>query len=160
MQIIHEFGHAVFGIASGGHVQRVVLEFFSFSRTDVEPNPHPLLVAWAGPISGAAIPVVAWQIVRRLRPVSIGVPMFFAGFCLVANGAYIGVGSFAAIGDADDMLAFGSPRWLLWLFGAACTVAGLGCWHKLGETRVSGVVMGIGAPLAFASGAISMVACF
>lgn len=158
MQIVHESGHALFGIASGGHVQRVVLEFFSFSRTDVEPNPHPLVVAWGGPVAGVAIPLVAWQIVRRLRAGSIGVPMFFAGFCLVANGAYIGAGSFAGIGDAGDMLALGSPRWLLWLVGTVCVVAGIVLWHALGvKARSSTVAASMWPPLVFAISAIAIV---
>jgi hypothetical protein len=50
---------------------------------------------------------------------------FFAGFCLIANGAYIGVGSFAGVGDARDMLRHGSPRWLLAMSGILSTACGL-----------------------------------
>jgi hypothetical protein len=56
---------------------------------------------------------------------------FFAGFCLIANGLYIGVGSFEAIGDAGDMLRHGSPRWTLILFGAVSALFGLWVWHCL-----------------------------
>ena len=38
---------------------------------------------------------------------------FFAGFCLVANGGYIGGGSFDRLGGAGQMLRHGSPPWLL-----------------------------------------------
>jgi len=57
---------------------------------------------------------------------------FYAGFCSVANGAYIGVGSFGKIGDAGDMLRHGSPAWLLWLFGVAGLSVGLYLWNGLG----------------------------
>jgi len=57
---------------------------------------------------------------------------FFAGFCLVANGCYIGVGSFGRIGDTGDMLAHGSPRWCLWLCGLATVPLGLYLWNGLG----------------------------
>ena len=57
---------------------------------------------------------------------------FFAGFGLIANGAYIGVGSFGKIGDAGDILRHGSPIWSLWLFGAACFPLGLYLWNGLG----------------------------
>ena len=57
---------------------------------------------------------------------------FFAGFCLVAIGAYLGIGSFFAVGDAGDIVRRGSPIWTLWLFGAICVPIGLLLWHGLG----------------------------
>jgi hypothetical protein len=59
---------------------------------------------------------------------------FFAGFCLLANGLYLGVGSFNAIGDAGDILRHGSPQWTLWLFGLATAPAGLMLWNSLGPS--------------------------
>ena len=57
---------------------------------------------------------------------------FFAGFCLIANGAYLAVGSFDRIGDAGDLMTHGAPIWLLWLFGLTTIPAGLRLWHGLG----------------------------
>ena len=59
---------------------------------------------------------------------------FFAGFCLIANGCYIGVGSFGRIGDAGDMLRNGSPIWTLWLFGFVTFPLGLYLWNGLGTS--------------------------
>lgn len=59
---------------------------------------------------------------------------FFAGTCLIANGAYIGVGSFQGIGDAGDLLRHGSPAWLLWLFGMVSVPLGLYLWNGLGPS--------------------------
>jgi hypothetical protein len=58
-----------------------------------------------------------------------GVMRFFAGFCLIANGAYIGVGWIWHAGDAGDLLRLGTPRGVMVAFGAACVVAGLAMWH-------------------------------
>jgi hypothetical protein len=57
---------------------------------------------------------------------------FFAGFCMIANGAYIGAGSFDRLGDAGTMLRHGSPPWLLWAFGFVTVPAGLWTWHRQG----------------------------
>jgi hypothetical protein len=57
---------------------------------------------------------------------------FFAGFCLIANGCYIGAGSFTHVGDAGEMLKHGSARWHLWLFTALTAPAGLWLWNGLG----------------------------
>jgi hypothetical protein len=58
---------------------------------------------------------------------------FFAGFCLIANGAYIAAGSFQSIGDAGDLLHHGTPIWMLWLFGIVTIPAGLLMWNGLGK---------------------------
>jgi hypothetical protein len=58
---------------------------------------------------------------------------FFAGFCLIANGLYIGLGSFHAIGDCGDMLRNGSQPWQLWVFGLATAPLGLFLLNNLGD---------------------------
>ena len=131
MQAVHELGHVLAAWLTGGTVQRVVLHPFTISRTDVSPNPRPLVVVWAGPIVGIGLPVVAAICSRAHFPPGRRVLEFFAGFCLIANGAYIGVGSLDAIGDAGDMLRHGSPRWLLATFGILSATWGLWIWHRL-----------------------------
>jgi hypothetical protein len=113
-------------------VQAVVLRPLAISRTDVEPNPHPLLVAWGGPVLGAALPVAAYALAAALMPKWNWAARFFAGFCLLANGLYIGVGSMEGIGDAGDLLRGGAPRWSLWLFGVTTAPAGLALWNGIG----------------------------
>ena len=61
--------------------------------------------------------------------------MFFAGFCLLANGAYIAIGSFDQVGDCKVMLQHGSPVWTLLMFGLLTIPAGLYVWHSLGSVK-------------------------
>ena len=133
MQIVHEFGHIVGAISSGGRVERAVLYPLTISRTDVQPNPHPLIVVWSGPLIGVLLPLLIWVAALVVKMPESFLLRFFAGFCLIANGAYIGVGSFSKIGDCAEMLRHGSPTWLLWLFGAATSAAGLWLWAGLGR---------------------------
>ena len=135
MMAIHEAGHAVAAVATGGRIERVVLHPTAISRTDVSPNPHPGLVVWAGPVVGVILPLALLSIVPRRWALTQNSAQFFAGFCLIANGAYIGLGAFSGVGDCGEMLRTGSPAWLLHLFGAICVVAGLVLWHRLGSPR-------------------------
>jgi hypothetical protein len=64
-----------------------------------------------------------------------GVARFFAGFCLVANGAYIAIGSFDGVGDCGEMLRTGTPIWLMLFFGGVTIPAGFYLWHRLGSAR-------------------------
>ena len=128
----HELGHIIVGLSTGGTVTKVVLHPLAISRTDVSPNPNPLAVVWAGPIIGVLMPVLIWAGFHKFKLAGDYLARFLAGFCLIANGAYIGVGSFENIGDAGDMLKYGSPIWLLWFFGVATVPIGFLIWHQLG----------------------------
>jgi hypothetical protein len=67
---------------------------------------------------------------------------FFAGFCLIANGAYLGCGSFQGIGDAGDLVRLGCPKWCLWLFGLIAVPLGLYFWNGLGPSFGLGATRG------------------
>ncbi|MFO0947998.1 MAG: hypothetical protein U1D30_19100 [Planctomycetota bacterium] len=132
MQAIHEFGHVVGAWVTRGEVERVVLHPLTISRTDLRENPHPLVVVWAGPVLGVLIPLSLWWIASAMRLSIAYLPRFFAGFCLIANGAYIGLGAWDRIGDCGEMLKQGSSIWLLWLFGGMTIPIGLWLWHGQG----------------------------
>jgi len=133
MQMLHELGHVAAARLTGGRVERVVLHPLTISRTDVSHNPRPLVVVWAGPIVGVLLPLMLWFAAVRLHLAAAFVLRFFAGFCLVANGLYIGCGSFEGIGDCGEMLRHGSPPWQLRLFGMATVPLGLWLWHGQGS---------------------------
>ncbi len=129
METVHEFGHMLGAWSTGGRVVHVVLGPATISRTDIDSNPRPLVEVWAAPLVGVLLPLLAWGIAATTRFRAAFVLRFFAGFCLIANGAYIGVGSFGRIGDCGAMLQNGSQLWQLWLFGAVCIPTGLLLWH-------------------------------
>lgn len=81
---------------------------------------------------GAMLPILAWLLATRMKWRASPWLGFFAGFCLLANGGYIGLGGFDRIGDAGDLLDHGSPKELLWGFGLTCCVFGIWLWHLLG----------------------------
>jgi hypothetical protein len=132
MMGVHELGHVIGALLTGGEVARVVLHPLTISRTDLAHNPHPLVVTWAGPVLGVLLPVVAWLPAQHFRVSGWYLLRFFAGFCLIANGAYLGVGSFDRVGDAGDLLRHGAPVWQLWAFGLLTVPPGFFLWHRLG----------------------------
>jgi hypothetical protein len=156
MQAVHESGHVLAALLSGGRVAKVVLHPLTISRTDLAYNPSPLLVVWAGPIFGITLPLALWSVSALLRLPGTFVLRFFAGFCLIANGAYIGCGSFDRVGDCGEMLRHGSALWQLWLFGAVTVPAGLWLWQGQGSHFGLGATQGrVSAGVAYAS----MAAC-
>lgn len=143
MQVVHELGHVLTAAVTGGEVSKVVLHPLVISRTDLTENPHPLAVVWAGPFFGSLMPLLLFAVAHLLRVPGVYLFRFFAGFCLVANGVYIGIGHLLADGaDPYVMMESGSPRWLLILFGAVAFPAGLYLWHRQGPNFGLGVAKG------------------
>jgi hypothetical protein len=132
MQAVHELGHVLGALMTDGHVTRVVLHPLTISRTDVFPNPQPLVVVWMGPLFGILFPLALWAAAAVVRMPGAFVLRFFAGFCLIANGAYISAASFDQVGDSGEMLRHGSSLWQLWSFGAVTVPIGFWLWHRQG----------------------------
>ena len=132
MQVVHELGHVAAAHATGARVLKVYLHPLIISETDIDQNSHPLIVVWAGCLTGTLLPLLAFGIAKLCRAPGLYLFRFFAAFCLVANGVYIGMGSSKNGWDTEVMLDNGSPRWLMVLFGLATYPLGLYLWHKLG----------------------------
>lgn len=133
IQAFHEAGHVLHAMVSGGRVQAVILHPLRISFTDVRPNPRPLLVAWGGVVWGCGLPLVLWAAVRATAAKYAYLAAFFAGFCWIANGAYLAAGAWQPVGDARALLNLGVPRWLLPAIGLPLAAVGLAMWNGLGE---------------------------
>lgn len=129
---LHEAGHVLHAKLSGGRVARVILAPTVSARTELAHNPHPLFVAWGGGVWGVLVPVGVWAALRAVRHRYAWLAAFLAGFCGIANGAYLGVGAWFPAGDAADLLRLGAARWQLTLFGLTATVTGFCLWNGLG----------------------------
>lgn len=122
MQWTHELGHVFGALITGGGVDAVVLHPLMISRTDIYPNPRPLLACWCGPVGGAILaPLLAVGLIPLIGGRLWGI---VSAFALLANGVYIGSGVVRPVGDAKDLLDLGAPTWSLGLFGAATIGAG------------------------------------
>jgi len=132
MMAVHELGHCVHAWVSGGVIRRVSIPLLGFSQTFFRFNPHPHFVVWGGPIWGSVLPLLLLLLVPRRWSTARNLVQFFAGFCLIANGAYLGVGWTMGVGDAGDLLWHGTPAWVLVAFGVVAVSAGLYLWHLLG----------------------------
>lgn len=133
MQAVHELGHVLGSWLTGGTVQRVVLSPLEISRTDVSPNPHPLVVVWLGPIIGCLLPLMAWRSFSSGLSIQRNLAQFFAGFCCIANGAYLTFGLSDRIGDCGVLLQCGAPAVVIVTYGVAAIVIGIWLWHRLGS---------------------------
>jgi hypothetical protein len=157
MTALHELGHVANAWMTGGDVVEVELPPRGLGHTRVWPNPRPLLVAWGGAWWGTLLPLLAWLALRRGSRTR-GPATFFAGLCLIANGAYLAAGAYLgdadAADDAHELLRHGAANWQLLAFGVPAMVAGFCLWHCLGprfglsrKTYVGGLFIGLPAVL-------------
>ncbi len=132
MMAIHELGHCLAAWMTGGVVERVHFPLLGFSQTFYLENPHPLAVAWAGAAGGAVFAALLLGASRNMpRPYQQAL-RYFAGFSLIANGLYLGLGGFDRVGDCAELLNHGAKLWQLVAFGIGATTLGMCSWHRMG----------------------------
>ena len=83
MVLSHETGHLLGGWLGGGKLQQADLRPWALPHSRFDPDPHPLLTLWAGPIFGVAGPLIAALLIRKPWV------WLIAHFCLLANGCYL-----------------------------------------------------------------------
>lgn len=133
MQAIHELGHCLAALMSGGSITKLVLDPLSISRTDVSPNPHPMFVVWAGPVFGSLAPLAIWKLISQDATIIRTCCGFFAGFCCVANGTYLSFGIINHVGDCGTMLSLGCNKLMIIAYGITSLIIGFAIWHQLGS---------------------------
>lgn len=132
MMILHEAGHVVTALLTGGSVSKVVLHPLQISWTALDQNPHPLLVAWGGPILGSILPLALAWCAHRFNREGLYLFKFFAGFCFAANGFYLLIDAFEKGGDGRTLLNHGAAVWQLLLFALVTIPLGFRLWNGLG----------------------------
>lgn len=137
MMASHELGHIAAAHLTHGNIAHINLSPAGLSQTHLATNPHPHLVVWAGPIIGVLstglVYITAIGLRKRGKACHAEPAFaFLAGFCLIANGLYIGLGWIDRIGDTHVMLQQGTPIFVMIGFGVLCLATGLTCWHQLG----------------------------
>jgi hypothetical protein len=140
MMLVHECGHVLGALATGGTVRRVVWHPAVISRTDVRPNPHPMVEVWAGPAFGNILPIAIASMASLTRLRVAYLLWVVAGFCLIANGAYIGIGAIRPIGDAGELVAHGMARWPMATFGLLTVGSGFWIWDRVSPRLGFGAV--------------------
>ena len=131
MMAVHEAGHVLHARVSGGVVERVHIPPVGFSQTFYSVNPRPHFVAWGGAVWGSVIPLMFLAVLSSGPGWVRRATQFFAGFCLIANGVYLGIGWTTRAGDAGDLLKHGTPLGVLFTFGVVTSTAGLYLWHRM-----------------------------
>lgn len=105
MTFTHETGHIVGGWLGGGTLQHAELRPWHLPHSLFEPDPHPLLTVWSGPVLGVIVPVALAVLLRRQWT------WFVADFCLLANGAYLATGWIAGDRYLDTQRLFDVGAW-------------------------------------------------
>ena len=138
----HELGHIVGGYFSGGRLQSADLLPWHLPYSIFDPDPFPLITLWSGLLMGVLAPLAIAVIVHRPSM------WFIANFCMLANGAYIGLGWFSKdrFLDTPQLLAHGSHAG--WIAVYCMLTIGLGyigfrrscieLWLPPGDTKPTG----------------------
>ncbi len=85
MTTTHEIGHIIGGWIGGATLTDFEVAPWRLPYSLHQPDPHPRLTLWAGPLVGVVVPSLIAAIIRRRWA------WFIADFCLIANGSYLAV---------------------------------------------------------------------
>ena len=109
MTFTHESGHIIGGWCSGAELREFDLIPWHLPYSIFEPNPHPLVTLWSGPIFGVLMPLVLGFALRR------NWMWFIATFCVLANGVYIALSWFSGdrFLDTTKLLEHGAEPLLI-----------------------------------------------
>ena len=124
----HEFGHIISAKLNGGQVEEVILVPWRFSQTVISGSTDSLMDVWAGPFIGVLVPCLLCLTLKIIRKSNFYTTTF-CGFCLLANGLYLGVGWIDKVGDCKDILANGGNVTSMIIFGLCACASGLLFWH-------------------------------
>jgi hypothetical protein len=134
--IFHELGHIISAQINQGSVDQVILVPWKFSQTVISGSKSPLMDIWSGPLCGVLFPLILWRLaIKSKMSFHLGI---FAGFCLLANGLYIGLGWVDGVGDTGDILGHGGNVASMVLFGLLSSISGFYIWHKTLEQKKLG----------------------
>jgi hypothetical protein len=122
MVVVHELGHIVCGLAFGGSLSSAYVWPWHLPYSIFDPDPHPLLTLWGGPILGVVFPLMTAVAVRR------NWMWFVASFCALANGAYLATAWISGDSylDTSKLLEHGAHPATIALYCVVCL--GFGYW--------------------------------
>lgn len=137
MTFTHEAGHVIGGWIGGATLTDFDLVPWHLPYSVHQPDPHPLLTLWSGPVLGVAIPGLIALVFRHQWVV------FVADFCLLANGGYLVLAWIAGdrLLDTPRLLDAGASPVVIALFCIFATGIGYvrfrrDCIEILSEVRV------------------------
>jgi hypothetical protein len=104
MTFTHESGHIIGGWVCGGTLKRADLVPWHLPYSIFDPDPHPLVTLWCGPLLGVLCPLIIALALRR------NWSWFIAYFCVLANGVYLALAWVTGdqFLDAPQLLAHGA----------------------------------------------------
>lgn len=133
MQAVHEFGHLLAAVLTSEQISVVNLHPLQLSFTLLASHRYSITFLWAGPILGVLLPLFLWQLTKIMMRGWSHVFRFFTGFCLIANGAYLGSAAFAAYGDAKGLLQHEVSIFWLLAFAVITIPTGFYLWNGQGR---------------------------
>ncbi|MEZ6087515.1 MAG: hypothetical protein R3C05_05705 [Pirellulaceae bacterium] len=120
MTLSHEVGHLIGGWLGGAKLVRVELRPWHLPYSLFQPDPHPLLTLWAGPLFGVAFPVTMALIVKARWL------WFVASFCSVANGSYLATAWISGDAHLDTSRLLQAGAWPAGIAVYCCLTIGWG----------------------------------
>lgn len=152
--LIHEMGHVLAAIGTGGKLAVVDVRPWRFSTTLVSPNPFPSVVVWSGLLMGWLVPLVSlpfWKMKSSCQSQVLAIgPLLktWSAFCWLSMGSYLALALGESFSDSGMLLREGWSPVVLCVTGIVVAVIG----YRVGQSGISelSVVLGNKTPTVLA----------
>jgi hypothetical protein len=122
---LHECGHLFSGLLCGAHSFVVEMHPFSWSYAWADGATNGAFVSWGGVLWSNLAALITFAISYRYRSARLFPLVLWSSFAFLGNGTYLILGTLLDTGDADSLMWYGVPGYLLVILGAISTLAGL-----------------------------------
>ena len=107
----HEVGHIVGGWLSGASLRDWQLWPWELPYSFFDPDPHPLITLWAGPVLGSIVPLAIAMVFHNEWI------WLIANFCVLANGLYLALAWGAGGSSLDTQRLLAAGAWPISIVG-------------------------------------------
>jgi|ERR1043166_148892 hypothetical protein len=122
--ILHECGHLLSGILSGGRALGLTSHPFSWSMARVADCRHPQFMTWGGILWSGLLGLIIFIFSYPSRSIVLFPILLTSSLLILVNGVYFTTGTLIRAGDPADLMEYGVGAPVLLVIGCACLLAG------------------------------------
>ena len=117
--LIHEFGHILNGVATGGKFDHIEFSVLGWSRAFLAPHGEPRAVSWGGVQWACTISLLGFLLCWAFRSRAVLFFLVLTIDAFASSGQYLMVGLFTGEGDGAHLAMMGVSKPILIIIGSA-----------------------------------------
>lgn len=129
---LHEFGHTIAVVFSGGQIKEYVLNPFSWSWNLGQNVSNIIFTAWGGVTFGLLFALIPLLLIFKIRTTwFVFLCKLIAACALMINGIYLLAGTLLNFGDGGELARLGISPTIIIILGVTYLLISMAFWSNL-----------------------------